>query len=500
MNKLTPQTETLGKLPPQSVDIEETIIGAILLESGALDKVKDIITSKSFYRDAHRIIFEAMEKMKEEGTPIDIKTTVHQLRKAGQLEVIGGAYYIAELTSKVNSAANIETHARIVAEQHIKRSLIMISGNLQNAAYKDTTDTFELLTQIKGQIAEIDEETIKSIKNQNALIKIKNESLIDEFEHGKEIGEDPRVNEMRGKDGNLRFAWKRGFLNCWTGWPNDGKTQFFSTMSLTMSIKAGWKWAIFSPEMYSSKKLKDGTIETNANDIIDDLVFTMTGKTPYKHYNTDNRLDMYDYLEAVDKVKNWFHFINPADRDYKNIIDVFRYYHGEYGIDGFLIDPFKNVRYDMEVRSDIMLDRIFDEFKQLTLDTNTSMNFIAHPRSVSEPKNSDGSYKIVTQWMLLGGAAWNNGMDGIFSINRPNKHVDSNDPGVHFYNLKQRKQQLVARTGVIEDIMFNWKTNRYYFGGVCPIDGEIDMEFRKPSKQVVINYSEPGKENEDLPF
>jgi len=145
-------SEQLGKLPPQAVELEETILGAIMLERKAISRTADIITEDSFYKEAHQHIYLAVIDLFKESKPIDIKTVTHQLRKNGHLEVVGGAYYVSQLTAKVNSAANIETHARIVQEYFMKRELIRIGHELQDRAYEDTEDIHVLFDYFSAQM------------------------------------------------------------------------------------------------------------------------------------------------------------------------------------------------------------------------------------------------------------------------------------------------------------------------------------------------------------
>ena len=137
--------DILGKVPPQAVDLEEAVLGALMLEKDALTNVIEVLKPESFYKESHAEIFQAIVDLFNNAEPIDLLTVTNQLRKVGKLEFVGGAYYITELTSKVNSAANIEYHARIIADQSIKRELIAITGDIQKLAYEDTTDVFELL-------------------------------------------------------------------------------------------------------------------------------------------------------------------------------------------------------------------------------------------------------------------------------------------------------------------------------------------------------------------
>jgi replicative DNA helicase len=124
----------LGKLPPQAVDLEEAVLGALMLEKDALSSVIDILKPQVFYRDNHQRIFQAISTLFEKTSPVDILTVTAQLRSQGELEMIGGAYYITELTNRVASAANIEYHSRIIIQKYIQRELIRISTEVINMA------------------------------------------------------------------------------------------------------------------------------------------------------------------------------------------------------------------------------------------------------------------------------------------------------------------------------------------------------------------------------
>ncbi|MDB5061581.1 MAG: dnaB, partial [Mucilaginibacter sp.] len=130
----------LGKLPPQAIDLEEAVLGALMLEKDALSSVIDVLKPEVFYKDNHQKIFNAIRVLFEKTSPVDILTVTAQLRQQGELEMIGGAYYITELTNRVASAANIEYHSRIIIQKFIQRELIRISTDVINTAYEDTSD------------------------------------------------------------------------------------------------------------------------------------------------------------------------------------------------------------------------------------------------------------------------------------------------------------------------------------------------------------------------
>ena len=106
-----------GKVPPQAVDLEEAVLGAMMLEKNAVNQVIDVLKPESFYKEAHQHIYEAMTQLFANTEPIDLLTVTNQLRKNGKLEISGGAYFITSLTNRVGSAANVEFHARIVSQK-----------------------------------------------------------------------------------------------------------------------------------------------------------------------------------------------------------------------------------------------------------------------------------------------------------------------------------------------------------------------------------------------
>ncbi len=151
----------LGKLPPQAVDLEEAVLGALMLEKDALTTVIEILQVESFYREPNQKIYEAILQLFDNSEPVDILTVTNQLRKNGTLEFAGGPFYVSGLTQRVNSAANVEYHARIVSEKAIKRHLIGIASDIEREAYEDTTDTFALLDRVEQEIFNVSEVNIR---------------------------------------------------------------------------------------------------------------------------------------------------------------------------------------------------------------------------------------------------------------------------------------------------------------------------------------------------
>ncbi len=160
-----------GKLPPQATDLEEAVLGALMLDKEALTDVIDILKKESFYKEDNKLIYESILSLFEKSEPIDILTVTQELKKQGNLEIVGGAFYIAQLTNRVASSANVEYHARIIAQKHIQRELIKISSDTIKEAYDETVDVFDLLDSAESRLFEVAEGNIrKSYEGMNKLL------------------------------------------------------------------------------------------------------------------------------------------------------------------------------------------------------------------------------------------------------------------------------------------------------------------------------------------
>jgi replicative DNA helicase len=155
-------TMVYGKVPPQARDLEEAVLGAIMLEKGAFDTVAEILKSECFYVDAHQRIFRAMKSLSNKSQPIDMLTVVEELRTGEELDIVGGPYYVTKLTNAVTSSAHIEAHSRIILQKFIQRELIRISGEIISDAYEDSTDVFDLLDDAESKIYQVTSEHLRN--------------------------------------------------------------------------------------------------------------------------------------------------------------------------------------------------------------------------------------------------------------------------------------------------------------------------------------------------
>jgi len=254
-------SQQLGKMPPQAVEIEEVVLGALMLERDALSNVIDILHPESFYKESHQSIYQAIVDLFNHSEPVDIKTVTHQLRKNGKLELVGGAYYISQLTAKVNSAANIETHARIIAEQSIKRELIRISSEIQQDAYEDTMDVFKLLDRTEQSLFEVSESHIR--KNYDKMSSLLHQAIEEiQIRKDKKDGLTGVPSGFTALD-RITSGWQPSDLVIIAARPGMGKTAFVVSALRNASVDFGHAVAIFSLEM-SSVQLVNRMISAEA--------------------------------------------------------------------------------------------------------------------------------------------------------------------------------------------------------------------------------------------
>jgi replicative DNA helicase len=211
-----------GKVPPQAREMEEAVLGAIMLEKNALDNVVDFLKAECFYVDAHQKVYESILRLNEKNQPIDIRTVVEELRKSEDLEVVGGAYYITKLTNTVVSTANLEAHARIVLQKFIQREIIRTCGEILTEAFEDRSDALELLDYAEKQILQIGQNNVKgdmvdmSAVLINALKNIEENKAKGSLITGVPTGFPKLDNATRG--------WQPGDLIILAARPSVGKT------------------------------------------------------------------------------------------------------------------------------------------------------------------------------------------------------------------------------------------------------------------------------------
>ncbi|MBE9467718.1 MAG: replicative DNA helicase [Bacteroidetes bacterium] len=241
--------EELGKLPPQAIDIEQAILGALMLEKDAILSVIDILKPNSFYKDAHNKIFKAILDLSTNDKAIDILTVTEALRNSGELDEIGGPFYITQLTNRVASAAHIEYHARIVAQKFIQRELIRISSEIQKRAFDEGTDVVDLLDFSESELFKVAE---GNIKRETTKINIIIQLAIKKIEEASKR-EDGLVGVPSGFTNidRITSGWQNSNLIIIAARPSMGKTAFALTMARNIAVEHNMPIAFFSLEMSS---------------------------------------------------------------------------------------------------------------------------------------------------------------------------------------------------------------------------------------------------------
>lgn len=244
--RLTPQgLIELGKLPPQAVEIESAVLGALMLDQVALADVIDILKPETFYKEAHQKIFAAIQSLFEKAEPVDILTTTQELKRMGELDIAGGGFYVSQLTNRIASAANVQFHARIVIEKYIQREIIRISTDTLQESYEDTVDVFELLSHAEENIFSISNTTIK--KTFEHISKVLSKSLA-EIEAAKNQEFNGIQSGFTTLD-RITGGFQKSDLIILAARPGQGKSAAAMTIARNASVDFQKGIAIFSLEM-----------------------------------------------------------------------------------------------------------------------------------------------------------------------------------------------------------------------------------------------------------
>ncbi len=246
-----------GKIPPQSPELEEAVLGASMLEKDTFAQVLEIIQSEDcFYVDAHQKIYSAMRRLFDKGTPVDLLTITEELRKTNELEIIGGAYYLTRLTMSVLSSAHVEAHARIVMEKFIQRELIRISGSVISDAYEDSTDVFDLLDKAESGLYEITDKHLR--KNFKSLNEVLIKTVAEIEENRKKTDDITGVPSLFKELDALTGGWQKTDLIILAARPAVGKTAFTLNLAMNAAMNAGKQFpvALFSLEMGAGQIVK----------------------------------------------------------------------------------------------------------------------------------------------------------------------------------------------------------------------------------------------------
>ena len=237
-----------GKIPPQAIDLEEAVIGAMLIDEKGVNEIIEILSPEVFYKKSHQLIYESIERLFRESEPIDLLTVSADLKKNKNFESAGGDFYLINLSQKVSSSAHIEFHSRIILQKYIQRKLITISNEIIQKSYSESTDVMDLLDEAESKLYDVAQGNIKTSTEtaQNLVIRAKN-----------------RIEEIAKQDGlsgvstgfekldKLTSGWQPSDLVIIAARPGMGKTALALSMARNISVKQNIPVAFFSLEMSS---------------------------------------------------------------------------------------------------------------------------------------------------------------------------------------------------------------------------------------------------------
>ncbi|MBL7709727.1 MAG: replicative DNA helicase [Chitinophagaceae bacterium] len=242
-------TMVYGKVPPQAKDLEEAVLGAIMLEKNAFDTVVEILKPECFYVEAHQRIYKAIQGLANKSQPIDILTVTEELRTREELEMVGGPYYVTKLTNAVVSSAHIEAHSRIILQKFIQRELIRISGEIIGDAYEDSTDVFDLLDDAESKLFEITNNHLRKDYNSIDTVLVNTIKRIEDLRQRNEdvTGVPSGFTHLD----RVTYGWQNTDLIILAARPAVGKTAFALNLARNAAMHATKPTpvALFSLEM-----------------------------------------------------------------------------------------------------------------------------------------------------------------------------------------------------------------------------------------------------------
>ncbi|HJB84920.1 MAG TPA: replicative DNA helicase [Candidatus Alistipes merdigallinarum] len=240
-------TDSVGLVPPQSIELEEAVLGALMLEKDAVIEVQGVITPEAFYKEAHQIIYKAILDLSMELKPIDLYTVTEKLKQNRKLSAVGGAAYLAQLTQKVGSAAHVEYHSKIIAQKFVQRELIRAATEIQKKAYDESMDVTDLIDLAEGEIFKVSEGHVKRDVQKSKDILTKTLQAIEEA--SKREGSFSGVPSGFTHLDRLTLGWQPSDLIIIAARPSMGKTAFVLSLARNVAVDYEKGVAFFSLEM-----------------------------------------------------------------------------------------------------------------------------------------------------------------------------------------------------------------------------------------------------------
>jgi replicative DNA helicase len=243
-----------SRVQPQALEVERAVLGALMIDKNAFDSISNLLRADSFYDPRNQKVFLAILKLSQKNFPVDVLSVTEQLARDGNLEEVGGPCYVTELSSRVASSANIEYHARVIAQKAVARQLIVITSNIEGRAFDETEDIDDLMQEAESRIFELSSQNLTNDYQQiNSVLKVAN----DEIMEAKSNLDDVTGLHTGYEDlDNYTCGWQSTDLNIIAGRPGMGKTTFALCLARFLAEECQIPIAYFSLEMSSVQLVK----------------------------------------------------------------------------------------------------------------------------------------------------------------------------------------------------------------------------------------------------
>ena len=245
--KTTPVDLSYGHLQPQATDVERAVLGALMIDKDAFSVVSETLRPDTFYEPRNQKIYAAIQTLNMDERPVDIMTVVEELKREGTLEEVGGPAYIVELSSHVASSANVEYHARIIAQKYLARQLISLSSVVMSKAFDETQDVDELMQEAEGLLFELSQKNMRQDYTQIDPVLTQAMDILNKAaaNSGGLTGIPTGYSDLDDKTS----GWQNSDLVIIAGRPAMGKTAFALSLAKNIAVDNRIPVAFFSLEM-----------------------------------------------------------------------------------------------------------------------------------------------------------------------------------------------------------------------------------------------------------
>ena len=299
--------DAAGSVPPQAVELEEAVLGALMLENDLITTVQEYLTRDSFYTEEHRLIYQAIDELSQARKPTDLYTVTERLKSKHELTKVGGATYLAQLTQKVGSAANIEFHARIIAQKYVQRELIRSAVEIQRRSYDSAVDVTDLIDFAESEILKITDGHVKrSVQSASDILR---RTMLQIEEAGKNDSKYSGICSGFASIDNVTLGWQPSDLIIVAARPSMGTLEMSAGQLMTRLIVAetGLPGTLIrsgklSPEQW--KHLEESVKPLGMAPLyIDDTpalsIFEFRSKARRMHSHNGVKLIIIDYLQLM---------------------------------------------------------------------------------------------------------------------------------------------------------------------------------------------------------